>query len=128
MLVLPIKKKWYDMILAEKKKEEYREIKDYYAIRFMNVLGETYYKDPDKKWRRSMIDDFIGECRVNWFKDEPFKVMFRNGYSKRSPFIIAECILTIGTGNPEWGAEADKEYFILNIQSLETAEPENMSE
>lgn len=33
----------------------------------MNVIGKTYYKDPNKKWRRTMIDDFIGECRVNWF-------------------------------------------------------------
>ena len=30
MLVLPIKKKWFDMILSGEKKEEYREIKRYY--------------------------------------------------------------------------------------------------
>ncbi len=33
MLTLPIKKKWYDMILAGIKKEEYREIR-YYGGRF----------------------------------------------------------------------------------------------
>ena len=27
MLILPIKKKWFDMILSGEKKEEYREIK-----------------------------------------------------------------------------------------------------
>ncbi len=126
MLILPIKKQWYDMILSGEKKEEYREIKDYYTTRFMNMLGETHYKDPDEKWRRAMMDDFIGECRVNWYGDEPFKVMFRNGYSKMSPFIIAECILTVGTGKQEWGATPDTEYYVLNIQSLETAAPENM--
>lgn len=31
MLVLPIKKKWYDMILSGEKTEEYREIKDIYS-------------------------------------------------------------------------------------------------
>ena len=29
MLTLPIKKKWFDMILSGEKKEEYREIKPY---------------------------------------------------------------------------------------------------
>ena len=28
MLILPIKKKWFDMILSGEKKEEYREIKN----------------------------------------------------------------------------------------------------
>lgn len=35
MLTLPIKKKWFDMILSGEKKEEYREIKPYYERRFM---------------------------------------------------------------------------------------------
>jgi hypothetical protein len=30
MLTLPIQKKWYDMILSGEKKEEYREIKQYF--------------------------------------------------------------------------------------------------
>ena len=126
MLILPIKKRWYDMILSEEKKEEYREIKDYYTTRFMNILRKTHYKNPDEGRRSTMMDDFIGECRVNWYCDEPFKVMFRNGYSKMSPFIIAECILTVGAGNPDWGAEQGREYYILNIKSLETAEPEDV--
>ena len=33
MLVLPIKKKWFDMIISGEKKEEYREIKPYYDKR-----------------------------------------------------------------------------------------------
>lgn len=30
MLILPIKRKWFDMILSGEKKEEYRDIKPYY--------------------------------------------------------------------------------------------------
>jgi hypothetical protein len=37
MLTLPIKNKWYDMILSGQKKEEYREIKPYYTTRFKNI-------------------------------------------------------------------------------------------
>lgn len=36
MLTIPIKKKWYDMILSGEKKEEYREIKPYWEVRFGN--------------------------------------------------------------------------------------------
>lgn len=34
MIILPIKRKWYEMILTGEKKEEYREIKPYYKSRF----------------------------------------------------------------------------------------------
>lgn len=37
MLTLPIKKKWFDMILSGEKKEEYREIKPYYDSRFKYI-------------------------------------------------------------------------------------------
>ena len=37
-MILPIKKKWFDMIKSGEKKEEYREIKPYYATRFQNVF------------------------------------------------------------------------------------------
>ena len=39
MLILPIKRKWFDMIVSGEKKEEYREIKPYYDSRFMNAFG-----------------------------------------------------------------------------------------
>jgi hypothetical protein len=49
MLVLPIKKKWFDMILSGEKKEEYREIKPYYdsrlnkKVNFCESTGYGYY-------------------------------------------------------------------------------------
>ena len=36
MIVLQLKKKWFDMILSGEKREEYREIKQYYAARLKN--------------------------------------------------------------------------------------------
>lgn len=39
MLILPIKKKWYDMILSGEKTEEYREIKPYYDNRLPKEFG-----------------------------------------------------------------------------------------
>lgn len=38
MLILPIKKQWFDMIASGEKKEEYREIKPYYTSRIAKLL------------------------------------------------------------------------------------------
>lgn len=95
MLTLPIKKKWFDMILLGEKKEEYREIKPYYETRFRNA------------WKGSLIG---GNAHR--------KIMFRNGYSKISPSFVAKCTLSVGTGKEEWGAEKGKEYFILTIHEI----------
>lgn len=38
ILTLAIKKKWFDLIKAGEKKEEYREIKPYYTTRFHKPL------------------------------------------------------------------------------------------
>lgn len=109
-LILPIKKKWFDMIRKGIKLEEYREIKPYYETRLMNAFGFM------------LVNGQIvhGECvpeeiRIEW----PVKVIFRNGYSRNSPQITAYCNLKIGEGNPEWGAEPGKEYYILSIESVE---------
>ena len=100
MLTLPIKKKWYDMILSGEKKEEYREIKPYYKSRFKNVFSMYPYS-------------FIPEpCDTQ-------SIMFRNGYSSDSPSFIAKCTLDIRTGKPEWGAEPGKEYYVLTIIEIQ---------
>ena len=101
MLILPIKKKWYDMILSGEKKEEYRELKPYYQKRFVNL------------WQGSLVGF-----------NAKRKVMFRNGYSKKSPSFIATVILDIGTGKTEWGAEKEKNYYILKICDIEPQERE----
>lgn len=39
MLVLPIKKKWLNMILSGEKGDEYREIKPYWTVSIVRWLG-----------------------------------------------------------------------------------------
>ena len=102
MLTLPIKKKWYDMILSGEKKEEYREIKPYYETRFCNWFGIIVGKE----------GNIIRPCLGNQI------VMFRNGYGKNAPAFIDMCSLEIGTGKEEWGAEPGKKYFILTVKEI----------
>lgn len=98
MLILPIKKQWFDMIRSGIKKEEYRDIKPYYTIRFNNEMEKR------KK-------DKFANYKV-------FDVMFRNGYSSKSPSFIAVCKLRKGQGYEKWGAIKNKEYYILEILSI----------
>lgn len=99
MLILPIKKKWFDMIKSGEKKEEYRELKQYYHIRIKKVFGLDY-------------------------KNKEVEVIFRNGYRKDNPTITCKCKLRIGQGKEEWGAEKGKEYYVLEILKIVGGEDE----
>lgn len=109
MLTLPIKRMWFDMIASGEKKEEYREIKEYYDSRLLNAFGAICVGD-------EVLHNALPEAdRVEW----PVPVIFRNGYSKAAPQVKAMCTLSIGTGKPEWGAELGKKYYILHIKEIE---------
>lgn len=104
MLILPIKKKWFDMILSGEKKEEYREIKPYWTKRFENHLNEVVL---NMNYRFPIIESAKGT------------VIFKNGYHKDAPKIKCEVIIKINIGKIEWGAEPNKKYYVLKILSVE---------
>ena len=97
MLILPIKKQWFDMIAKGDKAEEYREIKPYYRTRFQNI--NLLDKDGCASGHYSIIG-------------------LRNGYSKDSPTLVVTVILDFGEGKPEWGAHEGDIYYILKIVEL----------
>ena len=41
--------------------------------------------------------------------------MFRNGYGKNKPTMKCLVEITQGYGKSQWGADPDKEYYILKI-------------
>lgn len=101
MLVLPIKKKWFDMIKSGEKKEEYREIKQYWTKR----LG--------------FEDEIDEDGNIGHTYQSNMNVIFRNGYSKKSPSVQCYVRIERGYGKTEWGAEPNKEYYVLKILSME---------
>lgn len=104
MVILPIKKKWFDMVKSGEKPEEYRELKPYYTVRFVKELGF-----PKKE------EESVMELLRQMEAKKPLMVLFRNGYSKTSPCFMAECYLSIGKGKENWGAAPGCEYYILRI-------------
>lgn len=97
MLTLPIKKKWFDMILSGEKTEEYREIKPYWTTRFAKVFEFT---------------DGIPTG------EDAQEIILRNGYGTNAPYIKVLCSLQVKTGNPEWGAEPSVLYYTLKIHKI----------
>lgn len=106
-LILPIKKKWFDMILSGDKPEEYRETKPYWEKRFKKYFGWGYGPLSDNG------DDW------GW-RFPPIKksVIFRNGYGENVPQFTAECSISERIGNPVWGAEEGVKYYVLTIHQI----------
>lgn len=107
MLTLPIKKKWFDMIISGEKKEEYRK-------------RSPHYGDLLRKYLWMSFD----EASQSW-KKAPLVCKFRNGVRADSPAFVAVCTVDIGEGRPEWGAEPGVEYYRLHIDHV-IAEPEEV--
>ena len=92
-LYLPLKKEWYEMIESGRKTEEYREIKPY--------------------WEKRLFLCFGTDCEIVALYH--FRaVRFSYGYTKRT--MTFECKgITIGKGNPAWGAPENEEVFIIKL-------------
>ena len=109
-LKLTLKKEWFDMIASGVKTEEYREIKPHWIRRFYDCRGFSRVKmeNLDKLIRRYFESGKV----YNGYKH----VEFTNGYGNHRPRITMEFkYMVIGTGNPDWGAEKNKEYFVIKL-------------
>ena len=91
------------MTLSGVKKEEYREIKPFWVNRLCNAnIG-------------AVGGDLMDRHKNVAYTFKQFDVTrFMNGMAKDAPvFTIEHKGIRIGEGNPEWGAEPGKQYFII---------------
>lgn len=89
-LHLNLIKKWFDMIHSGEKKEEYRELSDYWKKRMQKV-------------------------KLNGVKT----ITFSNGYAKdRRQMIVELKYISIRDGLKEWGAIEGKVYFVLHLGNV----------
>lgn len=100
-----LKHKWYNLIASGEKKEEYRELSEYWTKRLLvlTLIGQK-------------ISHYLGrieEKHIVGFRDYD-TICFHFGYTRTTmTFEIKE--ISIGQGNPEWGAEPGKNYFIIKL-------------
>ena len=90
--------KCFKMILSGEKLADYREIKTYYGKLFacgQIKIGGIYYE----------ADQVV--------------ICFHLGYRKSNPTMLVECQgLSIGVGNPNWGAEPNVPYYRLDLGKI----------
>lgn len=128
-LVLPMKGKWYDMILSGEKREEYRELKPYWMTRINNWVEANggYHRSV----RRRAVEGHGTETEVMIdFNHErhPIPIVFVNGYCRGARRFVGWCdkfTIGVGAGHPEWGeGEYDgKAHFVLHISKVEDFKP-----
>jgi len=121
VLHLTLKRKWFEMV-GNGKSEEYRELTAFWASRlfyrielpsaiggFLSPLRDLAEGNFDfKNWKEA-----TGNAPVF---QEFTHVNFRNGYSKTSPQKTFEFKgIEIREGNPSWGAEPGKKYFVIKL-------------
>lgn len=101
ILHLTLKKKWFDMIASGEKKEEYREIKDFWSIRLSGYSLAHGIKKVSQNFK-------------------PFdRIVFTNGYAKDSPKVTIEFKgIELGMGKSEWGANPSLEYFVIKLGKI----------
>lgn len=122
-LRLPLKTKWFEMTKAGIKNEDYREINEYWCSRLLELDEETEYLI----WVE-LIEDLANPTRRHEdvyqclsFFGARFKKFDTNimtlGYPKATDteriLKLEHKGIEIRTGNPEWGAEPNKLYFVI---------------
>lgn len=85
------------MIDSGVKVEEYREIKEFWLVRLTN------YSKKESNFPAVSFLNFL-------------YVEFQHGYSKTARRMTFEMkSISIATGNPDWGAESGKKYFVIKL-------------
>jgi hypothetical protein len=106
VLRLTLKKKWFDMIASGEKKEEYREVKDYWMKRIAGIKG------CGTSYNFTLLRDKENRCL-----DFDY-IEFKNGYSKHAPTLVVKCKgITIDEGKKKWGAP-DYRVFIIHLGEI----------
>lgn len=106
VLTLSVKKEWFDKIVSNEKKEEYREIKPYW-IKRLTTNCEVVYD--------VVAETYCGKVLYRHYTH----VIFINGYGDDKPRIEKE-IESIDIDRPRKGWCPDeflgKEYFVIRFK------------
>ncbi len=117
-LQLSLKTKWFELTKAGIKKEDYREITPYWCSRFLEYKGMKIKSANFDALFRSVKHEYV----ISFINDNyDFKQFIKNritlGYPSSSDtdriIEFEHDGIEIRTGNPDWGAESNKLYFVI---------------
>ena len=115
-LTLSLKKQWFDLTKSGIKTEDYREINHYWIKRLMTKKYNNIYQN-----KQEAIDGIIKHIDPNYLVKNHSKKFDCNimtlGYPSNDNteriLKLEHKGIEIRTGNPEWGAEPNKLYFVI---------------
>lgn len=106
VLTISVKKEWFDKIVSNEKKEEYREIKPYWIKRLTTNCEVVY--------------DVVAETYCGKVIYRPYThVLFINGYGDDKPRVEKEIVWTdIDRPRKGWCPDEflGKEYFVIRFK------------
>ena len=115
-LRLSLKTKWFEMTKAGIKTEDYREVNHYWIKRLMSKKYNNLYPI-----EQEAIDGILKHIDPNYLVKNHSKKFDLNtmtlGYPKSTDLDrilkLEHKGIEIRTGNPDWGAEPNKLYFVI---------------
>ena len=117
-LHLNLERKWFEMILKEIKKDEYREIKPHYVSLLFDYKQSGMHRD---RFTSSLMEDdhFLKVYAQELIKNYD-TITFSNGYAiDRDWFVIEFRFLAIiNIAMPEWGGKPGEKTFALNMGKI----------
>lgn len=123
-LQMSLKREWFEMTKSGVKTEDYREITPYWCNRLMTYNGEN---KNTKWWVKNFLemDDLpyyppldLQEninlfCKFKNFETNTMTLGYpKSEYTDRI-LKFKHAGIEVRTGNPDWGAEPDKLYFVI---------------
>lgn len=121
VLKLTVTKEFFDLIKSGEKLEEYREIKPYWLVRFIDWKGMAI------SLKEEMCTDLKrNTSAARWNFDNNYcqniqysHVEFKNGYAKDAPTIITKCKkITIGKPTKQGSQLFKDDVFIISLGTL----------
>lgn len=129
-LRLPLKRKWFEMTKLKIKKEDYRELTPYWLCRLCYWNDETIFSDGHDvlaflEELKNPLNDVILILKDYGIKFKNFSTnVMTLGYPKSTDesriLRLEHDGIEIREGNPEWGAETEKLYFVIKHRMLKT--------
>ncbi|UTG62411.1 hypothetical protein J2O09_05500 [Elizabethkingia anophelis] len=108
-LRLSLKKKWFEMTKAKIKPEDYRELNEYWFKR----LASSDYR---QYWDLEMFIKYANTHPYNCYKKFAINTMtlgYPKSGDKERTLKLEHLGIEIREGNPEWGAEPGRLYFVI---------------
>jgi len=115
-LQLPLKRNWFDLTKSGLKTEDYREITPYWCSRLLTVTGgkrnQKYWSDRLSYPPKNPIENILF-CEVEYFYANIMTLGYPKSNDSSHILKLEHKGIEIRTGNPEWGAEEGKLYFVI---------------